>query len=80
MPSIIRVPDDIYTCLRHVRISLEGQYEKDAPTFQDFALVALKRLLSEWEQPNQREQILLELLDSRKNARSRMGPPSKSAP
>lgn len=79
MPSIIRVPDDIYQTIRQIRITLEGKYESNTPSFQDFANVALERLLSEWENPRKREQILDELLNRRSLARARMGNHSKSS-
>ncbi len=62
MASSIRVPEDVYKTIRHIRITLEGKYEADTPSFQDFDNVALERLISEWDNPNHREQILSQLL------------------
>ncbi len=79
MPSTFRVPEDLHRTIRNIRIDLEREYEVKTPSLQDFANVALERLLTEWENPRQREEILSQLLTRRQNARMRMGPQPKSS-
>ncbi len=69
----VRVPADLYEMLREIKISLESQYQSAGPTMQDLATIALKRLISQWQNPDEQAEILTELLEQRKLARSRMG-------
>lgn len=73
MPSTVRVPDDIYQNLREIKLSLESQCYAAAPTVQDMVSVALKKFIDDWNQPEKQNQLLEELLEHRKAARSRMG-------
>ena len=73
MPSTVRVPDDIYQNLREIKVSLESERYEAAPTVQDLISVALKRFLDDWNEPEKHDQLLEELLEHRKAARSRMG-------
>lgn len=72
LPSTVRVPDDIYEALRQIRIQLESQHQSAAPAMQDLVSVALERFVKDWNDLNN-EELLLELLEHRKAARSRMG-------
>lgn len=73
LPSTVRVPDDIYEALRQIRIQLESQHQSAAPAMQDLVSVALERFLKDWNDSNTNEELLSELLEHRKAARSRMG-------
>jgi hypothetical protein len=69
----VRVPTDIYQTLREIRLSLESQHYSDAPTIQDMVSVALRRLILDWDDSDKQPQLLDELLEHRRAARSRMG-------
>lgn len=69
----VRVPDNLYEALREVRLALESQYQSAAPTVQDLVTVALERLIRDWQTSDQHPQLLDELLERRKVARSKMG-------
>jgi hypothetical protein len=77
LPHQVRIPDDIYAELYKIKHlfeqSLEPQKISNAPSLQDMVNVALKRLIKDWQDPEQ--QILLrdELLEQRSVARSNMG-------
>lgn len=73
LPSTVRVPDDTYEALRQIRIRLESQHQSAAPAMQDLISVALERFLKDWNDLNTNKEILSELLEHRKVARSRMG-------
>ena len=73
MPSTVRVPVDLYEDLRQIRLSLESQYHGAAPTMQDLVSVAMRRFTLDWKNPDIKSELLTELLESRKVARSRMG-------
>ncbi len=75
MPHQVRIPDEIFSELYKIRESLiDPQYISDAPTYQDMVNVALKRLISDWQQNlNARSHITEQLLEQRQIARSRMG-------
>ncbi len=73
MPQSVRVPDDIYASLQQIKFSLDPQYMKAAPSIQDMVNVALKRLIEDWEDPDNHTQLLKELLEQRQIARSHMG-------
>jgi len=73
LPSTVRVPVDLYESLRQIRLSLESQYHSDAPTIQDLVSVAMRRFMLDWKNPDIKSELLTELLESRKVARSRMG-------
>lgn len=68
-----RIPDNLHEALRQIRAQLELEHGIAAPSVQDMITVALRRLLSEWEDPVQQQLILLELLSCRREARGRMG-------
>lgn len=78
MSQQVRIPDEIYTALQSVKFSLDPKYLKAAPSIQDIVTVALKRLIEDWENLDDREQLIEELLEQRENARSRMGRASNS--
>jgi hypothetical protein len=69
----VRVSADLYQRLREIRLSLESQYSSAAPTVQDLVSIAIERSIRDWNNPEQQSQLLAELLEHRKNARSRMG-------
>lgn len=73
LSSTVRVPDDIYEKLREIRLSLESQHQSAAPTMQDLVNVALQRFTRDWHNSEQQSQMLAELLEHRKIARSKMG-------
>lgn len=73
MSSTVRVPRELYEMLREIRLSLESQYQSAAPTVQDMISVALKRFINDWENPDKQSQLLGELLEHRRVARSNMG-------
>lgn len=79
MPSTVRVPDDLYETLREIRLPLEQQFQSAAPTTQDMVNVALKRFIKDWEEPDKQSELLAELLEHRKLARTKMGRRSSSA-
>ena len=78
LPSNIRVPSELYEKLREISISLAAEYQSSAPSIQDVVNVALKRFLHEWEAESDldRKEIVAELLESRRQSRSKMGPSS----
>jgi len=69
----IRLPDELYNKLYQIKVSLQDQYQSDAPSLQDLVSVAIEKLCDEWEDPNLQAELLEELLESRREARSRMG-------
>jgi hypothetical protein len=69
----VRVSADIYQRLREIRLSLESQYYSAAPTVQDLVSIALQRLIGAWNNAEERNQLLEELLEHRQEARARMG-------
>ncbi len=73
MSSTVRVPDELYTALRQIRLSLESEHQSAAPTVQDMISVALKRFITDWENNDKQNQLLDELLEHRRVARSNMG-------
>ena len=73
MSRNIRIPDELYNKLYQIKVSLQDQYQTDAPSLQDLVNVAIKELCEEWEDPNLQAELLEELLESRREARSRMG-------
>lgn len=73
LSSTVRVPANLYETLREIRLSLESQYQSAAPTVQDMVSVALRRFIKDWENPDEQNQLLDELLEHRKIARSNMG-------
>ena len=73
LSSTVRVPRELYETLREIRLSLESQYHSAAPTVQDMISVALKRFINDWENPDKQSQLLGELLEHRRVARSNMG-------
>jgi len=73
LPSTVRVPVELYEDLRQIRLSLESQYHGAAPTIQDLVSVALRRFILDWENLENQQQLVEELLLNRREARSRMG-------
>jgi hypothetical protein len=73
LSSTVRIPDDLYENLREIRLSLERQYQSAAPTVQDLVSVALQRFMGDWNSSEEQSQILDELLEHRRLARSKMG-------
>ncbi|NER19820.1 MAG: hypothetical protein F6J96_03490 [Symploca sp. SIO1C2] len=73
LSSTVRVPGELYETLRHIRLSLESKHQSAAPSVQDMISVALKRFINDWENPNEQSQLLGELLEHRRVARSNMG-------
>lgn len=73
LSSTVRVPGELYEALRQIRLSLESKHQSAAPSVQDMVSVALKRFINDWENPDKQSQLLGELLEHRKVARSNMG-------
>lgn len=77
MPHQARIPDEIYAQLYTLRHSLEQMLApnriSDAPSVQDIVNVALKRLIRDWQDPEQQILLRNELLEQRRVARSNMG-------
>lgn len=73
LSSTVRVPGELYETLRQIRLSLESEHQSAAPTVQDMISVALKRFINDWENPDTQSQLLGELLEHRRVARSNMG-------
>ena len=79
MSSTVRVPPEIYQNLREIKISLDSEYYSAAPTVQDLVTVAIKRLITDWQNTEKQTQLLEELLEHRQKARSRMGKRNKDS-
>lgn len=73
MSSTVRVPADLYEALRQIRLELESQYQSAAPSVQDMISVALRRFIDDWNNSEEQNQLLKELLEHREIARSNMG-------
>jgi hypothetical protein len=71
--STVRVPSDLYEALREIKVSLEVKHLSAAPSIQDLVIVALSRFIQDWNNIDERSQILDELLKNRQDSRSRMG-------
>jgi hypothetical protein len=69
----VRISDELYEALREIRLSLESRHQSSAPTIQDMVSVAVKRLITTWQVPEDQAELLAELLENRHDARSRMG-------
>jgi hypothetical protein len=79
LSSNVRVSADLYQRLREIRLSLESQYSSAAPTVQDLVSIAIERSIRDWYDPEKQSQLLADLLEHRKNARSRMGQRSRDS-
>ena len=79
MSSTVRVPPEIYQNLREIKISLDSEYYSAAPTVQDLVTIAIKRLITDWQNTEKQTQLLEELLEHRTKARSRMGKRAKDS-
>jgi hypothetical protein len=79
LSSNVRVSAELYQSLREIRLSLESQYSSAAPTVQDLVSIAIERSIRDWYDPEKQSQLLAELLEHRKNARSRMGQRSRDS-
>lgn len=73
MSSTVRVPADLYEALRQIKVELESQHQSAAPSVQDMVTVALRRFIDDWNNSEEQNQLLNELLEHRKIARSNMG-------
>ena len=73
MASNIRILSELYEELRQIRLSLECEYQSAAPAMQDLATVAFRHFIDDWNDPQKRESLLVELLENRKKARTNMG-------
>lgn len=73
MSSTVRVPKELYESLREIKVLLESEYQSAAPSMQDLVSLALKRLISDWDNLEEREELLEDLLEHRRVARSKMG-------
>jgi hypothetical protein len=73
LSSTVRVPGELYEALRQIKLSLESKHQSAAPTVQDMISVALKRFINDWENPDKQSQLLGDLLEHRRIARSHMG-------
>lgn len=78
MASTVRIPTAIYEQLREINVVLESEHQSAAPTIQDLVSVAVKRLIIDWNDDCLQPQLLEELLEHRKDARTRMGQRKKS--
>ena len=79
MSSTVRIPPEIYQNLREIKISLDSEYYSAAPSVQDLVTVAIKRLITDWQNTQKQPQLLEELLEHRQKARSRMGKRNKDS-
>jgi hypothetical protein len=73
LASTIRVSDALYESLREIKLLLEQEHKSAAPSLQDCVTVALERFVREWKSEETRDELIGELLLSRKQARSKMG-------
>ncbi|MBR8834356.1 MAG: hypothetical protein DSM106950_10055 [Stigonema ocellatum SAG 48.90 = DSM 106950] len=77
MPYQARIPNEIYADLHRIKHSFEQSLAphqiSDAPSLQDMVNVALKRLIRDWQDPEQQNLLRDELLEQRRVARSNMG-------
>ncbi|MBW4616379.1 MAG: hypothetical protein KME21_24510 [Desmonostoc vinosum HA7617-LM4] len=77
LPHQARIPDEIYPQLYTIRHSCEQMLApnrtSDAPTVQDIVNVALKRLISDWQDDEKQNLLRNELLEQRRTARLSMG-------
>ncbi|BAZ19262.1 hypothetical protein NIES4073_01320 (plasmid) [Kalymmatonema gypsitolerans NIES-4073] len=77
LPHQARIPDEIYAQLYTIRHSCEQMLApnrtSDAPSLQDIVNVALKRLISDWQDDEKQNLLRNELLEQRRAARSNMG-------
>lgn len=77
MPRQARIPDEIYAELHKVKQSFEQSFApnqtSDVPSLQDMVNVALKRLIRDWQDPQQKKVLSNELLKQRNVSRSKMG-------
>ncbi len=73
MSLTVRITPEVEKSLRKIKASLDGEYQRAAPSVQDFVTVGLQRLIRDWENPQMQPQLLEELLEHRKKARSKMG-------
>jgi hypothetical protein len=69
----VRVPSDLYIGLRRIKHSLDPTHYSASPSVQDMVTVALRRFLKDWENLDNQEEILGELLEQRRIARTKMG-------
>lgn len=69
----ICVPIEVYQTLHEIKVSLESQHFTSAPTMQDLVSVAVRRFIRDWDNTDERTQIIDELLENRQEAQSRMG-------
>ena len=70
--SKVRLPENLNLSLRNIQQKLKAEYGKDAPSIQDISIVALKRFLQDFT-GEEETKIINQLLESRKQARSKMG-------
>ncbi len=73
MASTVRIPTDIYEQLQEIHVGLKAEHYSAAPTIQDLVSVAVKKLIIDWNDDLLQPQLLEELLEHRKDARTRMG-------
>lgn len=77
LPHQARIPDEIYAELYRIKHSFEQSLAphqiSNAPSLQDMVNVALKRLIRDWQDPEQLNLLCEELLEQRRIARSKMG-------
>lgn len=75
MSNKIRIENEMYEAIRQIKLELESDYGINGPTMQDLITVALKQFIENWNsaETQEKEKLLSELLEHRKNARSRMG-------
>jgi hypothetical protein len=77
LPHQARIPDDTYAQLYTIKHSLEQMLApnriSDAPSVQDIVNVALRRLISDWQDPQKQNLLHDELLEQRRIARKKMG-------
>lgn len=73
--STARIPDDMERDLRSLKIRLELNHGKAAPSIQDLVSVALKRLLRDLNSEDSQE-VEQELLQHRQQMLEKMGRPN----
>jgi hypothetical protein len=59
--------------LRRIKHSLDPMHHSASPSVQDMVTVAFRRFLKDWDNLDKQEEILEEILEQRRIARTKMG-------
>lgn len=76
--SNIRIPGHIYRDLWEIKLDLEDQYSSAAPSLQNMTNLALEKFIADWRNPELQSKLTNELIERRRNARSRQGPQTRA--